>query len=174
MRLQRKTILLSVINFLLLIFSAQASAGGSGTAGDPFTTLSDAYTVGTGRYYFNLGSGAFQADVDNDEGGGWVLILQYVHQGGTSPTLTTLGAGADLPVTSSASLGTDESTVASQWGHAGNTAMSQFTGDIELRWYGETNQHSRVIHFRSSVGDDYVRTGLGTCLLYTSPSPRDA
>lgn len=147
----------------LLIMNQRALAEGSGTSGDPFTTLADAYTVGSsGRYYFNTGSGLFQADVDTSEGGGWVLVLQYVHQSGTNPALSTLGAGADLPVLSSAALGTDESSVTANWGHAGNAAMSQFTGDIELRWYGETSNHSRIIHFRSTLGDDYWRTGVGS------------
>lgn len=161
-------IIIKGISFLILIsmlkvfgLDHQAYAGGAGTTGDPFTTLADAYTVPSGRYSFNLGNGLFSADVDNSEGGGWVLVLQYVHQGGTNPPLSIIGAGADLPITSTAPLGTDESSDTTRWGHAGNAAMSQFTGDIELRWYGDTNAHSRIIHFRSTVGADYVRTGLG-------------
>lgn len=145
-----------------LLTAQPVRAEGAGTAVDPFSALSDAYAVTSGRYYFDTGSGAFQADVDNSEGGGWVLILQYGHQGGTNPALSVLGAGADMPVTSAAALGTDESADTTKWGHAGNAAMSQFTGDIELRWYGETSNHARNIHFRSTVGDAYVRTGTGS------------
>ena len=111
------------------LFFAPAWAAGSGTSGDPFTTLADAYTAPTGRHFFNLGSGAFQADVDNSEGGGWVLVLQYVHNGGTNPALSITGAGADLPVTSAAALGTDESGTSAKWGHVGIAAMCQFPGD---------------------------------------------
>jgi len=146
-----------------LSFYVPHAFAGNGTSGDPFTSLADAYSVpSSGRYYFNTGNGLFQADVDNSEGGGWVLVLQYVHQGGTNPALSILGAGSDLPVTSSAALGTDESGVTANWGHAGNAAMSQFTGDIETRWYAETSNHSRVIHFSTSIGDDYFRTGTGS------------
>lgn len=135
----------------------------TGTSTDPFTSLAEAYAVpAAGRYHFNLGSGQFQADVDTSEGGGWVLVLQYVHQGGTNPGLTILGAGANLPVTSTAALGTSESGVAARWGHAGTAAMSQFGGDIETRWFGRTSGHSRVVHFRTSVGNSYFRTGTGS------------
>lgn len=90
-----------------------------------------------------------------------MLVLQYVHGGGTNPPLTVLGAGANLPETSAAALGADESAIAARWGHAGNAAMSQFAGDIETRWFGITSGHGRVIHFRTSVGDDYFRSGFG-------------
>ena len=153
---------LLLITFILLGNLTTAHASGSGTLSDPFTTLADAYTVSSGRYYFNTGSGLFQADVDNSEGGGWLLALQYVHQGGTNPPVSVIGAGSDFPVTSTATLGADESAIASRWGHAGNLAMNQFSGDIELRWYAETGAHSRDIHFRSSVGVDYARTGTGS------------
>ncbi|MEL6688012.1 MAG: right-handed parallel beta-helix repeat-containing protein, partial [Pseudomonadota bacterium] len=135
---------------------------GPGSLGDPFTSLAEAYTVSSsGQYYFNMGSGLFLGSVDTSEGGGWVLVLQYIHAGGANPPLSVTGAGSNLPRLSSSALGADESAESERWGHAGNTAMSQFTGDIELRWYAETNAHNRIIHFRSSLGDDYVRTGTG-------------
>jgi len=114
---------LAVLWLVVVLAVQPARAAGSGTLGDPFTTLSAAYTVVSGRYYFNTGSGAFQADVDNSEGGGWVLILQYVHDGGTNPALSVLDAGSNMPITSAAALGTDESGDATRWGHAGNAAM---------------------------------------------------
>lgn len=146
----------------LMTMPQTAHASGSGTSGDPFTTLADAYTVpSSGRYFFNTGSGLFEASVDTSEGGGWVLVLQYVHQGTTNPSLSVKTAGSNLPILSTAALGTDESADLTRWGHAGNAAMSQFQGDIEFRWYGRSSAHSRVIHFRSSIGDDYARTGAG-------------
>jgi len=152
--------LICLITILTASLPAQA---GTGTSGDPFTSLSEAASApASGRYYFNTGSGLFQADVDMSEGGGWVLILQYVHQGGTNPDLTILGAGSDLPVTSSAALGTDESSVSANWGHAGNAALSQFSENLEFRWYGQTSGHSRIIHFSSPAGADYARTGTGS------------
>lgn len=138
-------------------------AAGTGIAEDPFTSVEDAYNVpSAGRYHFNTGVGIFQADVDTSEGGGWILVLQYVHKGGTNPPLAVIGAGSNLPVTSTASLGADESSQTARWGNAGNLAMSQFGRNVELRWFGETSAHTRQVHFRSTVGDDYVRTGIGS------------
>jgi hypothetical protein len=149
-----------------IALGAQANpppGSGSGSASDPFTSLAEAYSVSSpGDYYFNLGSGNFIGSVDTSEGGGWVLVAQYVHQGNTSPDLSVIGAGSDLPSLSFSTLGANESNETDRWGHAGMAAMSQFTGDIELRWYGETSGHSRKVHFRSTVGDNYVRTGGGS------------
>lgn len=152
--------------FLLLMvigLSTTPARAGTGTAGDPYLTLTEAYFApSSGRYFFNLGSGLFQADVDTSEGGGWVLVTQYVHQANTNPPLTVIGAGANLPETSAAALGADESTNTARWGHAGNAAMSQFTGDIETRWFARTSGNPRIIHFRTSIADDYFRTGIGS------------
>ncbi|AUX69730.1 hypothetical protein CHX26_09660 [Porphyrobacter sp. HT-58-2] len=159
-KLMRTALLALVIGGILLVSPAKA---GSGTISDPFTALSEAYSVpASGRYFFNLGSGTFAADVDTSEGGGWVLVLQYVHAGGTNPPLNIIGAGTDLPVTSAAALGANESADVSRWGHAGNAAMSQFRGNIETRWFARTSAHSRTIHFRTNTGNVYLRTGIGS------------
>lgn len=161
--LKRMLVILLATLSALLVWPASPADANAGTQSNPFTSLSQAYNAPTsGRYVFNLGSGSFAADVDTSEGGGWVLVLQYVHAGGTNPPLTVLGAGANLPVTSTAALGADESGIAARWGHAGNAAMSQFGGDIETRWFAQTSGHSRVIHFRTSLGDSYFRTGTGS------------
>ncbi|MEX0275572.1 MAG: hypothetical protein AB3N16_14460, partial [Flavobacteriaceae bacterium] len=132
-----------------------------GSAAHPFTHLNRAYWVSPGRYHFDFGNGVFQADVDNTEGKGWVLILQYIHQGGTNPDLTVIPAGQDFPVTSTAALGTNESGT-NGWGHAGNAAMAQLTGAEEFRFYAETNGHNRIIHFKTTSGLDYSKTGTGS------------
>lgn len=143
--------------------NVQYASASSGTIASPFTSLADAYNApSNGRYYFNLGSGLFQADVDTSEGGGWVLILQYSHQGGTDPALNVIGAAADLPIASTPSLGTNQSGDLTRWGHAGNAAMSQFTDADELRFYSITNLNSRVIHFYTSTGISYAKTGAGS------------
>ncbi|MEM6801725.1 MAG: DUF4347 domain-containing protein, partial [Bacteroidota bacterium] len=134
---------------------------GSGTQADPFTSLYMANTVSSsGRYYFDLGAGAFQADVDTSNGGGWVLILQYVHQGGTNPELNVIGNGADLPALSAAALGANESTSES-WGHIGNAGFAAL-GAEELRWYGVSSGHDRIIHFSSTTGISYSESGAGS------------
>ncbi|MFA9372432.1 MAG: HYR domain-containing protein [Labilibaculum antarcticum] len=135
---------------------------GDGSVSNPFKRLGAARTVTTnGRYYFDLGNGVFQADVDNSEGGGWVLILQYHHAGGTNPVTSVIGTGSDLPVESNSSLGTDLSGTSS-WGHAGNAALSDMAGAEELRWYAQTSAHTRLIHFKSSVGLTYAQSGAGS------------
>ena len=155
-----------LILVVVMIFSplvSPARADGSGTSGDPYTELKDAYRVtSAGRYYFDTGSGLFQADVDPTEGGGWVLVLQYVHEGGTTPDKVALGAGDDFPVLSTAPLGTDESEVASQWGHAGNAALNQFSEDLEVRFYGETSNHARILHVSTTLGSAYLKSGSGS------------
>lgn len=136
---------------------------GEGTSSNPFKSLGAARTVtSNGRYYFDLGNGIFQADVDTSEGGGWVLILQYHHAGGTNPATSVIGVGDDLPINSNASLGTDLSGNSAYWGHVGNAALSDMAGAEELRWYATTSAHSRVIHFRSAVGLAYAQTGSGS------------
>ncbi|MFS4416774.1 DUF11 domain-containing protein [Maribacter sp. 2307ULW6-5] len=137
------------------------SSIGTGTVSDPFTNLNGANLAPTsGRYYFNLGSGVFQADIDTSNGGGWVLILQYVHAGGTNPSLNVLPAGANLPTLSTGTLGNDESASTTNWGHLGNSGFADLDAE-ELRWYGETSGHNRVIHFRSDIGLNYAETGTG-------------
>jgi hypothetical protein len=135
---------------------------GDGSVSNPFKNLGAARTVtANGRYYFDLGNGVFQADVDTNEGGGWVLILQYHHKGGTNPTTRVIGVGSDLPVASSSLLDEDLSGTLS-WGHAGNAALSDMAGAEELRWYAETSAHSRIIHFKSAVGLAYAQSGTGS------------
>ncbi|NEV92532.1 DNRLRE domain-containing protein, partial [Psychroflexus sp. YR1-1] len=143
------------------ISDADEGACVNGTENKPITDLALANNFPTGRYYFNLGSGLFQADIDASEGGGWVLILQYVHEGGTNPDLNVIPANANLPITSSAVLGNDESLHLTKWGHAGNARTANLTGADELRFYAETSGHSRIIHFKTDQGLSYAATGTG-------------
>ena len=123
------------------IFTLATKVSSVGTIDSPFTSLLDAYNApSSGRYYFNLGSGLFQADVDTSEGGGWVLILQYSHDGGTNPNLNVIGATSNLPITTTDALGTDQSGDLTRWGHAGNAAVAQFTDATELRFYSITER----------------------------------
>lgn len=134
---------------------------GSGTLVDPFSSLYEAnLATVSARYYFDLGSGVFEADVDTSNGGGWVLILQYVHALGTNPNLNIIGPSSNLPALSVAVLGDDESGSGTTWGHLGNSGLSALNAE-ELRWYAETTGHDRVIHFKSDVGLSYAETGTG-------------
>ena len=148
--------------FLFLLSLNHLAQAGSGTVTDPFTSFSQAHNApNSGRYFFAIGTNTFEADVDTSEGGGWVLVLQYLHKAATNPDLNVINAGDSFPNNSTATLGADESTDLTRWGHAGNAALSQFSGEIETRWFGQTSAHSRVIHFQTKLGDNYLKTGSG-------------
>ena len=95
------------------------------------------------------------------DGGGWTLVLNYLHLGGTNPALVT--KTNSLPVQGSTTLGTNESASATTWGHASNSYLNSFTF-TELRFYGKTSNHSRVIHFKTSHAGtlSYFKTGAGS------------
>ena len=124
-------------------------------------------------YYENQGNGVYRIDPDQsaslsafnaqcdmtEDDGGWTLILNYVHRGGTNPVLNI--KATNLPLIKSNTLGDDESSDLNSWGHSGNSLTQEFDFN-ELRFYCETNQHSRIIHFKTSIGLNYIETGVGT------------
>ena len=95
------------------------------------------------------------------DGGGWTLVLNYLHLGGASPALAP--KASSLPLLGSTTLGTDESTSTTTWGHAQPSYLNSFTF-TELRFYGKTSAHSRVIHFKTSHAGtlSYFKTGTGS------------
>jgi hypothetical protein len=133
----------------------------NGSIDNPIADLGDAYLFASGRYYFNLNGRTFQAEIDNSEGGGWILILQYIHQGGTNPNLNTLGANDDFPVLSNSSLGDDDSGNPALFAHAGNALLNQLGEADEFRFFGRTSGHNRIIHFTTTTGVNYAKTGAG-------------
>ena len=135
----------SILTFIFLLFIT--SIPFSLTA--QIANLTDAQGLGEGTYTFNLGSGDFQGYVDAD---GWLLWMQYHHEGGTNPNLNTIQAGEDLPIFDNSPLGADLSGDPSKWGHgAQNFAIDIPDADLWLRWEAETSEHSRKIHFESPV-----------------------
>ena len=130
----------------------------------PITSLAQANNLPSGRYYFNFGNGTFQADVDSNNGGGWVLVAQYYRNKDTNPSLTVITAGSNLPKMSSSNLGTDESAISENWGHAGNAAFAQFDNITDVRFYGITSDHNRVIHFTTPESSvvNYFSSGSGS------------
>lgn len=100
-------------------------------------------------------------------GGGWTLVLNYVHQGNTNPPLNI--KDADLPLMGSLTRGADESNNLSLWGHASNALLSAFDFS-ELRFYGESSGHIRVVHFSTDHAGtlDYVRSGNGSMSGFTA------
>src|SRR6476661_1999443 len=135
---------------------------GTGTAGNPFTNLSCLTGVATGTYWFNIGGNTFQGYVDGTtDGGGWVEILNYVHAGGTNPALNA--RTTSLPVQTAAVLGANESASATAWGHAAPALVSSLNPQ-EVRFYGQTSAHTRVIHFKTTLASvlSYLKTGTGS------------
>jgi hypothetical protein len=95
------------------------------------------------------------------DGGGWTLVLNYLHRGGTNPTLQV--RTNTLPMSSDATLGADESATAF-WGHASNSLIAAMQPD-ELRFSGVTSAHSRLLHFATDEPGclTYASTGVGNC-----------
>lgn len=128
-------------------------------------------------YYNGEGDGVYWVDVDGNgalaamkaqcdfttDGGGWMLILNYLHQGGTNPSTSPLTNS--LPVLGTSNLGDDESVAADYWGHASNSLAATMTYS-ELRFYCASSGHARVVSFKSSHAQsiDYVNTGVGRML----------
>ncbi len=136
---------------------------GDGTMANPFKNLLQT-TVGSvpsGTYYFNFNGSTFQGVLDNDtDGGGWLMILNYVHVAGDTSGLTI--RNTDLPLLGSSTLGDNEAGTAN-WGHMGN-ALAAAIDFEEMRFYGATTGHSRVIDFKTNYTNalDYAKTGTGS------------
>ena len=95
------------------------------------------------------------------DGGGWTLVLNYLHLGGTNPLLVEKSSA--LPLLSSTSLGVDEQANATTWGHVTPAYLTKFNF-TELRFYGKTSLHNRIIHFKTSNANtiSYFKTGTGS------------
>jgi hypothetical protein len=136
---------------------------GDGTMANPFRNLLQS-TVGgvpSGTYYFNFNGSTFQGVLDNDtDGGGWLMVLNYVHAAGDSSLLNV--RNTDLPLLGSSTVGDNEAGTAN-WGHLGN-ALAAAIDFEEVRFYGETTGHNRIISFKTSYSNvlNYIKTGTGS------------
>lgn len=96
------------------------------------------------------------------DGGGWTLVLNYLHLGGTNPELSE--KSTTLPLQGSTTLGVNEQGHATNWGHAIPAYLTKFPF-TELRFYAKTSaSHGRVIHFKTTHENtlNYFKTGTGS------------
>jgi len=126
----------------------------------PVRSLAELRAVPSGRYWIDLGRGPSRVSIDDAEGGGWALVLQYVRAGGDNSELDVILPGQDWPEQSSTALGMGDPIRSVRRGHLGADAASLLREATELRWYGVSAAHPRVVHFRSTVGVDGWRRGV--------------
>lgn len=100
-------------------------------------------------------------DMETD-GGGWTLVLNYLHSVSTNPPLVM--RSNDLPLKGSDQLGGNEAYTTS-WGHASPELLNRFSFN-EVLFYGKTSAHSRLINFITwdTACLEYFRIGsVGNC-----------
>lgn len=120
----------------------------------------------SGQYWFDPdGRGPaprVQGSYDAEEGGGWLLVLNYVHKGGTNPNLRV--RDDTLPRLRGSTLGLNEAGTAA-WGHAAPSLLASYNV-AEIRFYGVTSHHERTVHFSTDDGASiaYLTTGVGAMI----------
>lgn len=95
------------------------------------------------------------------DGGGWTLVLNYLHAANANPALSV--KTNSLPLLGSTILGADESGSSTTWGHVAPSYLTSFSF-TELRFYGKTSGHARVINFKTTHAGtiNYFKTGSGS------------
>jgi len=125
----------------------------------------------SGVYYLNISSQAVRAYCDMEDrgdGGGWMLVLNYVRGGGLNPSLQLRTISSGFPLLRSTRLGSDESWMRSSsgtWGHLNVATLSKIDFD-EVRFFGRISLHTRMQHFKTWASSlvSYFKTGVGSVI----------
>jgi len=98
--------------------------------------LDDDPAASDGLYWLSSSDGStYEGHCDmTTDGGGWLLLLSYNHDAGTNPLLD----GGRLPLSTDAG-----------FSHTGTDAIG-YPSVEEARFYCDTDQHERIIHFKTS------------------------
>lgn len=98
------------------------------------------------------------------QGGGWTMVLNYVHRDGTNPGL--IAPRNSLPLLRGVNLSERGDTFRESWGHGrpGDDTVMEVLRMGQVRWYGVTEDHNRVLHFihASEEQSAYLSTGSGS------------
>lgn len=134
----------------------------------PYQRLSQVKSTDNGIITFKLGNNpTFTAYASPLYGGGWILVAQYIHQGGTNPPLRSIAPHNNLPNFSTTPLGGDDSANNALWGEISPAFLQAFpdlTSDLELRFVGQTSGHSRFVNFKTDAVISRWRDNTGTML----------
>lgn len=151
------------------------------------TTLRELFanTSTSGETYLKIDNKVYRVYVGvtsyNGETKKWLLILNYLHKGGTNPELSVRRINTDeFPVAGSSALGEDGSQDPKSWGHLGNSFLKTVNdkcGPIRTmrfyakggngdsaRWNQSASQSTtRCVHFTTSDQKwiNYATTGAG-------------
>ena len=156
---------LKVYNGTIWSFFEENDGSTISRAASSAQSLLDIGITASGVYWINWGGTEYQIYCEQQlEGGGWMMILNYLHLGGTNPTLNT--RTSSFPLLGSDTLGTDESG-STYWGHISNSLANAYDWS-EYMFFAKTEFHSRIIHFRGNNSNivSYIKTGSGSMSPY--------